>query len=241
MLNVDMLLFKIDLRLNKLASNDNQSIPLEEKIIALNEAQIKLIKQKISGNSVTNQLGLDAYNKRYEDLDNLIQGYKNYKLELTDKELNQWSVSLDKITPKYLFYINSYITADKEICKNKIIWINKDLAKHGDLGMLLKNDNYKPSFEYEETFNMINNNLFHIYTDGTFTPKELNILYIKQPNYINKEGYTMIDDTTSITCNCELQEHLEDELLDLTVQNLAMYTENTAAMQTAQYRIQTNE
>jgi hypothetical protein len=31
--------------------------------------------------------------------------------------------------------------------------------------------------------------------------------------------------------NCELADYLEDELLDLTVQNLAMYTENAAAVQ----------
>jgi hypothetical protein len=34
---------------------------------------------------------------------------------------------------------------------------------------------------------------------------------------------------------------MEEELLDLTVQNLAMYTENTVAVQNAQFRIQTNE
>jgi hypothetical protein len=41
--------------------------------------------------------------------------------------------------------------------------------------------------------------------------------------------------------DCELELYLEDELLDLTVQNLAMYTENASAVQSAAYRIQTNE
>jgi hypothetical protein len=51
----------------------------------------------------------------------------------------------------------------------------------------------------------------------------------------------MLDGLPSIDTDCELETYLEDELLDLTVQNLAMYTENSAAVQSAQFRIQTNE
>ena len=64
---------------------------------------------------------------------------------------------------------------------------------------------------------------------------------MRYPVYIDKEGYVKFDGTQSTTVNCELEAYLEDELLDLTVQNLAMYTENQSAAQTAQFRIQTNE
>jgi len=59
--------------------------------------------------------------------------------------------------------------------------------------------------------------------------------------YINKTGYIMLDGNPSYDADCELELYLEDELLDLTVQNLAMYTENQSAVQSAAYRIQTNE
>ena len=65
MIPVDSLLYKIDQRLNKLSTNDHQQIQLEDKILALNEAQIKLIKQKVDGFSVVSGLGLDAFKKRY--------------------------------------------------------------------------------------------------------------------------------------------------------------------------------
>jgi hypothetical protein len=64
---------------------------------------------------------------------------------------------------------------------------------------------------------------------------------MRYPVYINKEGYVMLDGQDSYNQDCELETYLEDELLDLTVQNLAMYTENASAVQSAQYRIQTNE
>jgi hypothetical protein len=243
MIPVDSLLYKIDQRLNKLSTNEHQQIQLEDKILALNEAQIKLIKQKIDGFSVASGYGMDSFKKRYEDLQSLIINYNHQPLTLTlkDADLNQWSASVHDLVPKYMFYVDSYVLADKGRCKDRKIWINRDLAKHGDLQFLLNNDHYKPSFEYQETFNSLSSDEMSIFTDGTFTPKNIQIMYMRYPQYINKEGYIMFDGTPSFDQDCELELYLEDELLDLTVQNLAMYTENAAAAQTAQFRIQTNE
>jgi hypothetical protein len=243
MIPVDSLLYKIDQRLNKLSTNEHQQIQLEDKILALNEAQIKLIKQKVDGISVVSGLGFDSFKKRYEDLQSLVMPYKTGMLPLVLKnsELNQWSANLHTITPKYMFYVDSYILADKGRCKNRQIWINRDLAKHGDLQFVLNNVHYKPSFEYQETFNFLSSDEISIFTDGTFTPKDIYISYMRYPVYIDKQGYVKFDGTNSIDQDCELETYLEDELLDLTVENLSMYTENMSAMQTAQYRIQTNE
>mgnify|MGYP003335578464 CR=1 FL=1 len=139
MIPVDSLLYKIDQKLNKLSSNDHQQIQLEDKILALNEAQIKLIKQKLDGPSTNTGLGLDAFKKRYEDLQKLIEAYEDHPLSLTltNPELNKWSTSLVGITPAYMFYVDSYVVADKGRCKDRKIWINRDLAKHGDLQFIL--------------------------------------------------------------------------------------------------------
>jgi hypothetical protein len=66
-------------------------------------------------------------------------------------------------------------------------------------------------------------------------------MYLRYPEYIDKAGYIKFDGTASTNVNCELESYLEDEILDLTVQSLAMYTENASAVQSAQFRIQTNE
>jgi hypothetical protein len=243
MIPVDSLLYKIDQKLNKLSTNIHQQIQLEDKILALNEAQIKLIKQKVDGFSVVSGLGLDSFKKRYEDLQKLVVHYNHQPLPLVLKniELNQWFTTLDQLSPKYMFYLDSYILADKGVCKDRKIWINRDLTKHGDLQFILNNDHYKPSFEYQETFNFISSDEISIFTDGTFTPKDIYISYMRYPIFIDKDGYVRFDGTDSITQDCELELYLEDELVDLTVQNLAMYTENAAAVQSAQFRIQTNE
>ena len=243
MIPVDSLLYKIDQRLNKLSTNDHQQIQLEDKILALNEAQIKLIKQKVDGFSVVSGLGLDAFKKRYEDLQSLVVSYNNQPLTLSVKnaELNQWFANIHLLTPKYMFYIDSYVLADKGRCKDRKIWINRDLSKHGDLSLLLNNNHYKPSFEYQETFNFLSSDEISVFTDGTFTPTKIYISYMRYPVYIDKAGYVKFDGTPSVDQNCELETYLEDELLDLTVQNLAMYTENQSAVQSSMMRIQTNE
>ena len=243
MISVDSLLYKIDQRLNKLSTNEHQQIQLEDKILALNEAQIKLIKQKVDGFSVPSRLGMDSFKKRYEDLQNLIIDYINQPLPLIESNpaINQWDADITVLEPKYLFYVDSYVLANKGKCKDRILWINEDLSKHGDLSILLNNDHYKPSFEYQETLNAISSDVMSVYTDGTFTPTTVNIMYLRYPVYINKEGYIQFDGTPSVNADSELNDYLEDELLDLTVQNLAMYTENSAAVQSAQFRIQTNE
>lgn len=243
MIPVDSLLYKIDQRLNKLSTNDHQQIQLEDKILALNEAQIKLIKQKVDGFATVSGLGFEAFKKRYEDLQSLVEGYNHQPLTLNilNPELNQWGANLHSLVPKYMFYIDSYILADKGRCKNRKIWINRELAKHGDLSLLLTNDHYKPSFEYQETFNFLSSDQISIFTDGTFTPKDIYIMYMRYPVYIDKSGYIKFDGTPSIDQDCELETYLEDELLDLTVQNLAMYTENSSAVQSSQLRIATNE
>lgn len=243
MIPVDSLLYKIDQKLNKLSTNEHQQIQLEDKILALNEAQIKLIKQKVDGQNTVSGLGLDAFKKRYEDLQSLVVNYNHQPLDLTllNSELNQWKANIHLLTPKYMFYIDSYVLADKGRCTDRKIWINRDLAKHGDLQFCLTNTHYRPSFEYQETFNSISSDEISVFTDGTFTPKQIYVSYMRYPVYINKTGYVMLDGQNSFDQDCELETYLEDELLDLTVQNLAMYTENQSAVQSAQFRIQTNE
>lgn len=202
-----------------------------------------MIKQKVDGDSTVSGLGLDAFKKRYEDLQKLVEPYENHALDLVlaDENMNKWTASLLNITPAYMFYIDCYLTADKGKCKDRVLYINKDLAKHGDLSLFLTNTHYKPSFEYQETFNIISSDSIGIFTDGTFIPKKLHLSYMRYPQYIDKEGYVKLNGTDSTNQDCELKNYLEDELVDLTVQNLAMYTENQSAVQNSAFRIKTNE
>ena len=53
MINIEELLYDIDLKLNKIGSNEHQNFELENKIIALNDAHINVIKTKFSENKLS--------------------------------------------------------------------------------------------------------------------------------------------------------------------------------------------
>ena len=242
MISVDSLLYKIDQRLNKLATNDHQEIALEDKLLVLNESQIQLILNFIDPNNIY-KIGLDSFKKRYQDLQFLIENTEDHplKLKVSDKNLNRYIAYTSELDPKYMFYIDGYLLADKDECKDHIIYTNADLIKHADITLLLKDSNFKPSFEYQETILDISSDELHVYSDGTFTPTKLYLSYLRYPKEISVDGIVNFDGTDSIRQDCELESYLEDTLLDIAIQKLAMYTENNQAAQAAAIRKQTNE
>lgn len=244
MILAERLAYKLDQRLNKLSTNAHQQIPREDKVLAINEAQISLVKQKVDGNNLY-KIGLDGFKKRYQDLQFLVENPEDHPLtlKLTDKYLHKYiaSVNSTSITPTFMFYLDSYMIADKEDCKNRVLYANGDLVKHADITTLLLNNNYKPSFEYQEIIVDISADELHYYTDGTFTPKKVYLSYIRYPREIDLTGYIKFDGTESTNVDCEFEEYMEDELLDLAVKCLAMYTENNSAVVYAEKRITNNE
>lgn len=242
MIPVESLLYGLDERLNKIATLEHQVIPLENKIRALNRGQLKLVKVKMDPNNPLG-LGLDAFKKRYEDLETIIERASDHPLtlKLTDTHLNEWSADLSTMTPSYMFYVDSYALASKGTCLNKIIYVNRGLTKHADILTLLNNTSYAPSFEYEETFAEISSYQISIYTDGTFTPSIIYVSYIRYPQEIDFPGYVKFDGTNSVHSDCELHHYLEDELLNYAVEELAMNIDNTQTVQFTQSRIATSE
>ncbi len=243
MIPVESLLYELDQMLNNLASNFHQSIPEEDKIIVLNNSQNILIKQKLDTTNI-HRIGLDGNKKRYEDLERLVENYEDHELTIveTDSSLNKWTVDLTDISPKYMFYVDSYMIASKGKCLDKIVYVNNDFIKHSDITTLLNNSNYKPSFEYQETFNASGTDELWYFTDGTFTPSKIFLSYIRYPQYICTAGFELPDGTIiENKQDCELNEYLKDELLDIAVRNIAMYTQNQLAVQDSDARIRTNE
>ena len=240
MIPVESLLYKFDQKLNKLGTLQHQTIAIENKLLAINEAQIKLIKTKIDPNN-TLGLGFEAFKKRYEDLQVLVSSPKESIVPvITDSKLNKWIVDLTKISD-YMFYVDSYALATKNKCKNRIIYIDHDLTKHADVTLLLGNNQYKPSFEYQETFDTLANNQLEIYTDGTFEYTNVYITYLRYPKKVDIEGYTDLDGNDSVHQDCELPLFLEDEILNLAIMDVAMSIGDDRNVQYSQLRIKTDE
>lgn len=237
MIPVVRLLYGIDLKLNKLASTVNQSIPIENKIIALNEAQLRLIKKKVNVNNLY-QIGFDGFMSRYEDLQNLVVPYEIVIPTKTSETLPSYSFSVEDLKNKYYLPVDIIVKATKGECKNHSLFVPR-LTKHGDLTTRVNNPHYKPSFAYQETLAVMSSNKLIVYSDD-FTIDSVHFSYLRYPKKIDIEGYIDFDGEESVNQNCELPEYLEDELLELTVMELGLSTENPAG-QTALQKSQNSE
>lgn len=238
MISVARVLYDIDLKLNKVATGWHQSIPLEDKIIALNQAQIALVKTKLHAGG-PELSGLDAFKRRYDDLENLIQPHMRLPVAAdTISGLHKYSVRMDNLAPACMFYVDSYFLCNKGACSGQPVVTRR--VKHADLQAVLANANTGPSFEYREAPVTVSDQLLEFYTDGTFTPSEAYLSYLHYPQKIDMEGYLDFDGSPSVTRDSELKAYLADELVDLAVAALASSTENQAAAAYAGMRIQNN-
>ena len=240
MISVKQLIYKTKLRLNKLATNDHQDIPVEDILFSANEQQIKLVKKKVSQNNIY-QLGLDSFKKRYQDLQNLIVQSEEYlKPKKGTDTYTYYKVDTNKLKNNWFFFIGLTAICTKGECKDRPLAITK-LIEHADLQTMMNNTNYSPSFEYQETIALLSNNEIFIYTDGSFEITKVYITYLKYPKKIDLEGYIDLEGNPSITQDSELDEFLEDELLDLIQLDLAINTENIPSLQGAEIKLKTNE
>lgn len=235
MISIDILLYDLDLRLNRLASGRHQSIPIEDKILALNDAQILLVKQKTGINNIYKS-GLESFAKRIDDLQLLM--VKDHKLDIVFTTTTTYVAPLLSLS-NYQFYVTSYILAQKGSCKDQPVTVN--LIGHSDVQTWISNKHLCPSFEYQETIATLAENTLTIYTDGTFEPTELRLTYLRYPKKVDVPGYIHFDESPSVLMNCELPEYLKDELIDIAVMNIAANTENLNVIQLTKERIQRNE
>lgn len=239
MISTVSLLYDLDSKLNKVATTTDAYIANEDKILALNDAQIRLIKDKVGPDRIYG-LGLDGFKKKYEDLESLIQPHLPFNLT-KDKvgKLNKYLLDLKGITPKFMFYIDSYFVCDKAKCKDRIIATNK--VKHADIHKVLANSNTSPSFEYQECPITITDRYLEFYTDGSFEPKKGYLSFLRYPKEMDIEGYIKQDGSASKTIDCELNDYLADELLNYAALSLAINTANQNVIQGTQLINQNNE
>ena len=225
MIPIKELIYEIDMKMNNLASNNDQEIEVPNKVIALNQAQLQLVKKRLNLNNIYKQ-GFDTGIKRYEDLEFLVVPHKSLKVKKSAHSLGYscYEVDLSKKERDYLFYVNSYCLCDKEECKDRVV-VNR-VIKHSDLSVLYNNLNYKPSFEFQESLSVISDNKFIVYTDGTYRPKTLELSYIRYPKQVDFEGYIHFNGKNSISVDSEFPYSMKDEILNLACAELSMNTTN---------------
>ncbi len=234
MISSEHLSKRIDQYINKAGTNDNFKISLPDKVRAINSAQLILVKRKMGLNNVY-KMGFESFRKRYDDLDFLIKS--NVPVDIKQHDVQGYYVDTKPLSD-YMFYIKSWCSATRDNCTDRRI--RNYLVKRTDLENFLKDYNYRPSFDWQEQLVTFASDQIEIFHDPTCKLNKLYLDYIRLPKEIDIRGYRK-GGVDSQTIDCEFPVHLEDELLDIIVEQLAMSILDQGQVQFSQSRQQRNE
>lgn len=217
---------KIELRLNKLASNDYQSIDTWKKEEALNKAVYNWLNRQFKGRNLF-QEGDEENISRVDDLSCLLRQESFDSSEITKRDL----YSEISIPDNYLRFKRLYPKVKKEECEQ---FISSKLIEEANVSEYLGDYLSSPSFEFEETFHTILNKQFHIYHNKQFSILNVNLVYYKKPEYIH------VENKDKAIADWEFPENVCEEIIDEAVKILAGDTENTLQYELANKRTEEN-
>lgn len=227
------IIIKVKERLNKLDSNDYDNLETWQIIEAFNKGQVEWCRRQIVGTNLLKQ-GDEQSRRRVDDL----------QILLTPAPLTLAKKSIYYETPLPLDYFQyKKINADAvtTTCTSGRPLIIYQ-AEEVNVPILLRDENKKPSFEWGETFATLVNNTFRIYTNNVFTINSADVLYYRQPAYIQIAGVSnpYTGTVSTITVESEFKDDVVEILIDECAKILAGDIESLTEMQIASANAEKN-
>lgn len=215
---------KFETKVNKNSTNTNIKVPLGVFVTLFNEQKRLWLDEKIKTKEAFNYI---------DDIQELLE--TDIKLKLKDNIENKSIYFLPK---NFLRRVTSYSLASKEDCKNKKIvnWI----IKPKDLDLHLTNSHLEPSFEWEETIGVLNNNLLTIYKKD-FDINTVYLTYYREPKDLDIEGWIHEDGTPSVDIEIDLSDINIEKIINRTVFEVSTNYENIQQANITAQKIQKNE
>jgi hypothetical protein len=207
--------YDVKQKLNKGDSQQYRNLRVPEIDWSLNEAYEIFVKTIAEPRFKVGQ-GFEANQRTIDDIRTLV--VDNFLIVPTQINPTTWVATLPE---NYMFHVSSYVTATKSRCGTKSC--RTILRQHDDIHEESPFDS--SSFEWGEVNIRFFKDGIKIFTDGSFTPTELRLDYIRKPAYIHNAqdflpttSYTLPDGTVLTgTQDCELPEHTHREIVDIAV------------------------
>ena len=210
------------IKLNRGDSNSNINVPKGKFVLIYNEQAKRWLKQVL-------KKSLGSY--ELEELNYLL--VNNFPLEYYSREKDHYNFNLPD---NFFDFSSSFSVARRGKCKNRILdnWpvVDKNIR------VLLRDSNYNPSFDFEETLcSAVDNRLKIYYND--FRIDEAYLTYYREPVNIDIKGYIRIDGTQSKDINPDLPDYAVNEVINRCALEFQGVTENPQGFQISKDRITT--
>lgn len=196
---------KIKQRLNKLDSKDYDNIECWQISEAFNKASVEWARRQLHGINIAKE-GDEQSTRRIDDLQALLI---TVPVNFNRKDL----FSDVTLPPDYLQWKRIDIKAGKDCCEDRLMTVY--LAEEGNVGLLLRDEAKKPSFEWAETFATLKNNNLNVYTNNEFSVTSGNLTYYRQPRRIQILG--CVDPYTGVAITQEVESEFKDDIIELII------------------------
>jgi len=196
---------KLKYRLNKLDSQDYDNISLINAVEAINKAAIDWCRRQVHGMNAMRE-GDEESRMRMDDLQVLL---KPKTLLGVNKKLFFESETLPS---DYLWYKRILPNYSKGECKSKTF--KSILVEEANVPDLLEDDDWKPSFDWKQSFHTLVNNKIRVYTNNDFFVNKIDLVYYRNPIKMDIIGYEHIDGTPSINVDLEFKDDVAEIIIN---------------------------
>jgi hypothetical protein len=230
------------IKIDKVASFAKEDFNRAEIDWLLNEAIQVVLKQRY-GTTNNQRSGFETSQKRTDDLKSLqIKFPLQPGITPTILAPNLLEVDLADLQYDYWFLTRGYADVIKPNCVEKA---SLRFMQHDDLNFAL-NDPFNKSDDSEVLFNFGRSSdgtsdSIYLYPDSTYPVGTVYLEYIKKPARVSYGGYEYIDGITYPQQDCDLSEHLHNEIVDVAVQIASGIIEHPEYVQLKTQKVFTHE
>lgn len=203
-MTIEAMHYELKTEVNRLDSNVYRQLRIPEIDWKLNQAQAILI------NSIANPRqpvsGFELNQRSRSDLSPIAVD----ALTIQAQPLSSTQYTVEK-PENYLYFTRAYANCVKQGCERKIrVWVVQQDDLHEEYPFS------KSSFEWEEVNGYSYEGGLKAYTDGSFSIRNIELSYLRQPKYMHLGSY-QLPDGTPLTGNqdCELGESLHRSIVSL--------------------------
>ncbi len=211
-MDVDSILLKIKLLMNKVDSQDYDNFEIWQILEAYNRAQLLFVRSNLHGLNIL-QEGDEGSKQRIDDFNRLIVAKSVNFIDLKDR------VVTDPIPDDYMLYKGIKVKACSKKCSGEKE-MKVYLAKVANEDVLFSNSLYAPSFEWGETFALSKGGRFEI-GKKDFDITDVQLLYYRYPQRITKAGH--VDVGKNVVAAVDTGSEFSDDLTELIIQETALF------------------
>lgn len=223
---------KLDLVLNKLASETYPDIECFHKREAINKAQLEWVRRQIHGVNLTKE-GDEMSAMRVDDIQILL---KNKVLSISDKGI---FAETEELPSDYGWFKTILIYGTLENCKDQLM-LDVHHIEEANVNEWLSDWSKKPSFEFRQCFYTLVGNTIRVYTDNEFKVSKVDLLYYKLPRKFDIEGCENYDGVLGVNSDIEFKDDVAEIIIDEAASILAGDIEHTSAYQITSKRKEEN-